>query len=284
MLTLAFYLNFLCMILVLYFYMLPRFYTINYHYGLKKNLAWIKANPGFLEKYANRRLAIRINYLVGILFIVFLSYIAVSKYTPLALTRVFKLVNMVFMVTILIEVFFDLRFYKAIPSPDARTTELVRRGLLDYIPMPVIYTGYAILFGILCVYIYGYFSGSMPADAAASHMIHLASVLIIISIVYTMLRYRPALWERLFGKTSRKYECYLFAFALYFVALVNIYIISIYFFHVRLIHMEKIWVIFFASLFVQLMIIFLFNIKEWKLLANENPETFSGISEKPGRF
>ena len=213
-----------------------------------------------------------------------MSYIAVSKYTPLALTRVFKLVNMVFMVTILIEVFFDLRFYKAIPSPDARTTELVRRGLLDYIPMPVIYTGYAILFGILCVYIYGYFSGSMPADAAASHMIHLASVLIIISIVYTMLRYRPAIWERLFGKTSRKYECYLFAFALYFVALVNIYIISIYFFHVRLIHMEKIWVIFFASLFVQLMIIFLFNIKEWKLLANENPETFSGISEKPGRF
>lgn len=273
MLTLVFYINFLCMILVLYFYMLPRFYTINYHYGLKKNPAWIKANPGFLEKYANRRLVIRINYLVGIIFIVFLSYMAISEDTPLALTRVFKLINIIFMVTILIEAISDLRFYKAIPSPEARTAELRRRGLQDYIPMPVIYMGYVILFGILGVYIYGYFSGGMPADAAVRHMIHLISVLIIISVVFTIMRYRPALWEKLMGKTSRKYECYLFVFALYFVALVNIYTISIYFFHIQFIHMKKIWVFFFASLFIQLMLIFLFNIKEWKQLANENPET-----------
>lgn len=273
MLTLVFYLNFLCMILVLYFYMMPRFYTINYHYGLKKNPAWIKANPGFLEKYANRSLAIRINYLVGVSLIIFLSYIAFSKHTPLALTRVFKLVNIVFMVTILIEMLSDLRFYKAIPSPEARTAELNRRGLPDYISMPVIYTGYVILFGILGVYIYGYYSGDMPADAAVGHIIHLISVLLLISIVYTVMRYRPALWEKLFGKTSRKYECYLFVFALYLVALVNIYVISFYFFHVHFINMKKIWVFFFASLFIQVIIIFLFNIKEWKQLANENPET-----------
>ena len=253
--------------------MMPRLYIINYHRGLKKNPNWGEDHPDLLARYSNRGLAIWINYFLGILMIIYLSHLAISEHTPLAMTKAFKLSVIVFMVSVLIEEILFLRFYKTIPSPDSRSAQLTPRSPRDHVPMTYIYTGIVILLSILCFYVHAYVTGSMPSEVALRLLTHLVSVLLVFSVAYLLMRYRPALWDKLLGETTRKYESYLFVFGLYFVALVNIYVILRYHFHIQLIDMNKTWIIFFASLLTQLIFVFMCNIKEWKQLAGEKPGT-----------
>lgn len=279
MMTTIFFINYLCFISACYFYAVPRMITSEYNIDLKKNPAWIKNNPEFLKRFPNPNLLIKISYLFGGLLILYLLYVAVSEHTPMALTKVFGLTATVLCLYMSVFVIFELRFSNAIPSPDSRVAELIPRGLQDYVPISSIYVAYIILFSILGIFIYGYMSSSLPAEVATEHIIPLASVLLILSAVHILSFKSPARKDNLMGETVRKYASYIYIFGLYFIVLGHIYVIAIYFFHIQNINLDKNWLTFFVSIFAQIIVVFIFNIKEMKRLVNEKPEDILGISQ-----
>ena len=147
--------------------------------------------------------------------------------------------------------FFYLGIVRKIPAPAKRKASLANRQLSTYVPLWVVYLGYAALGLIIVTYAGGWMSGAVSSVQAIDVLIRYSVVVMAVTFgLLITVRRKHTEWEQVFGSGGRRAEVMIAIGALYLATFSGLYQILTDFFGITLFE----WTEFGAAVFLVIQI------------------------------
>ena len=223
-------------VFILYIFGMPIACQVLTHLGLKKNPQWIKDHPKFVNYKIMDILTRGFSYILAagaVLAIV--KYVIITP-TPeyyMDLATVPLVISGVAFILYLI--LLQVSIINKIPAPEMTTASLSDRRLSSYVPMWVVYFGFACIAVIVGTYGWGFASGIIEMELTSRRMIGLGGGMMLwFGLTLYMLRRKYSEFDVIFGPDGRKYEIWGTVGMLYMFVLIGVWRISGDFFGINL--------------------------------------------------
>jgi hypothetical protein len=175
---------------------------------VQKNRQWIREHLEFTGYKTFTRTITYISYLIALLSLLATIELALNGGSPIEYINVLVIPLVLWTIAgVFYQLVFQYRILPLIPPPNVRKASMIDRKLSAYVPLWIVYLGFALIFSIVVIYSFSLLGIAISAETAVRRIFGLSvGVIITFFVLRDRLRRKDSEMEEIVGSHGRRLE------------------------------------------------------------------------------